>query len=271
MSKRFTDANKWSDPWFTELSTSDKMLWLYILDTCNQIGVLDFSKKWADMATGTRTNIDEFAEASDGRVVKLKNGKYFIPKFLKYQNCKISIKSPAHKPIIKLMESSPELISQFVEILTDETLTHFKDNLPHTLCHSLYDRLQVRVRVPVEVEVGVEEEVGVDVEEATVDAVSKKIPSKEEFVKYLVDELPKLNPEWSAPRASRAASLQYETYIEAGWKDGFGNEIKVWKSKAKNAMANKKPWSFGPAHEIAAEGMTLMEKIELERQQGRGF
>ena len=42
-------------------------------------------------------------------------------------------------------------------------------------------------------------------------------------------------------------SQQFETYVEDGWKDGFGRPIKNWKNKAKNCLTAKKPWNYGKA------------------------
>ena len=74
-------------------------------------------------------------------------------------------------------------------------------------------------------------------------------PTEPEFVAYLVDALPVINPEWTKERATSAAKLQFETYAENGWKDGNGKQVKNWKTKAKNAISYKKPWSFGKAPE----------------------
>lgn len=72
-------------------------------------------------------------------------------------------------------------------------------------------------------------------------------PDLNEFTDYLVNSLPKINPEWTENRSKRAASLQYETYVLSNWHDGNGKKIKNWKNKARNAFAYKKPSSFGKA------------------------
>ena len=70
-------------------------------------------------------------------------------------------------------------------------------------------------------------------------------PTIEEFITYLKTALPKMNPDWQPEQIQRAATCQFDTYTEQGWKDGNGKQIKIWKTKAKNAMIHKKPWNFG--------------------------
>jgi len=38
MPKRFTDSEKWKDPWFRKLSTTGKLLFLYLCDQCDIAG-----------------------------------------------------------------------------------------------------------------------------------------------------------------------------------------------------------------------------------------
>jgi lambda repressor-like predicted transcriptional regulator len=70
-------------------------------------------------------------------------------------------------------------------------------------------------------------------------------PSREEFIAYAVETLPKKNPDWSPEQATRCADHQFETYIDQNWRDGNGKPVKNWKSKSINSMLHKKPWSFG--------------------------
>ena len=70
-------------------------------------------------------------------------------------------------------------------------------------------------------------------------------PEVDEFVNYCVMKLEELNPEWTKGRSTKAARLKYETYREAGWKDGNGKAIKNWKTKALNSLKFEKPWSYG--------------------------
>ena len=70
-------------------------------------------------------------------------------------------------------------------------------------------------------------------------------PSREDFVAYAVETLPKKNPDWSPEQATRCADHQFETYVDQSWCDGNGKPVKNWKSKSINSMLHKKPWNFG--------------------------
>tara|TARA_R100001463_G_scaffold10301_13_gene30258 strand:+ start:743 stop:1498 length:756 start_codon:yes stop_codon:yes gene_type:complete len=70
-------------------------------------------------------------------------------------------------------------------------------------------------------------------------------PSREEFIAYAVETLPKSNPDWSPEQATRCAYQQFETYVDQNWHDGNGKPVKNWKRKSINSMLHKKPWSFG--------------------------
>jgi len=131
MSKRFTDTDKWRDPWFTELEPVNKLIWLYLIDNCNQIGVIDFSKRMADFLIGENTDIVSFIDVCDSRVEVLSDGKLIITKFLSFQNGKISQNSPAHKPIIKLLSES------------EDAFKIINSNNPNTINDTLLDTLLV--------------------------------------------------------------------------------------------------------------------------------
>ena len=39
MAKRFTDTEKWKDPWFCALTEKEKLFWVYIVDNCDHAGI----------------------------------------------------------------------------------------------------------------------------------------------------------------------------------------------------------------------------------------
>lgn len=100
--KRFTETTRWSDPWFRRLSVPTKLLWCYLTDNCNSIGLIDLDLEAASFHIGTDIEISHLTELGD-RVQRLKDGKIFIPKFIPFQYGELSETCPAHKPVLKLV------------------------------------------------------------------------------------------------------------------------------------------------------------------------
>tara|TARA_B110000014_G_scaffold148951_1_gene103776 strand:+ start:48 stop:830 length:783 start_codon:yes stop_codon:yes gene_type:complete len=74
-------------------------------------------------------------------------------------------------------------------------------------------------------------------------------PTLEDFTTYLQESLPKINPEWTPERITRASQLQHETYTDQEWHTGGDKprKIKNWRTTTKNSMKHQKPWQFGSA------------------------
>lgn len=102
MSKRFTDTNKWNDPWFSNLSDGTKLLWLFILDMCNPAGIWEFNKKVveAHLWEGVLNQIPDLGN----RVKKIGENKYFIVKFIPFQYANLKPSVSSHRAIIKMLE-----------------------------------------------------------------------------------------------------------------------------------------------------------------------
>lgn len=101
--KRFTETLKWRDPWYRRLSPTAKLLWGYLTDNCNCIGLIDLDLEAASFDIGAKVEERHLTEL-ESRTQALGNGKIFIPKFIHFQNGKLSDSCPAHKPIFKLIE-----------------------------------------------------------------------------------------------------------------------------------------------------------------------
>jgi hypothetical protein len=84
INKRFTDTGKWQDAWFSGLSLELKLLWLFLIDSCDCAGMWEVNHKYAEFVIGAPVNWEKVVEVFNGRVKC--TGKYwFIPKFLAFQ------------------------------------------------------------------------------------------------------------------------------------------------------------------------------------------
>ena len=103
MSKRFTDSEKFRDIWYRKLSPTHKCFWEYLLSECDNAGIIEIDFESASFHIGaevTENDLNIFA----GRVIKLKDGKYFIPKFIEFQQGELNPLNNAHKPIIERLK-----------------------------------------------------------------------------------------------------------------------------------------------------------------------
>jgi hypothetical protein len=85
MSKRFTDTDKWDDPWFDELENDEKLMWLYLCDKCSIAGIWKVNFKKMRYHCNTEKTNDEICELFKERFIEFSPGKWFIPKFLLFQ------------------------------------------------------------------------------------------------------------------------------------------------------------------------------------------
>lgn len=99
--KRFTETNKWTDPWFRRLSGSAKLLWFYLTDNCNAIGLIDLDFAFASNDCAQPIEEKHLAELGD-RVQLLQENKVFLPMFIGSQYGELSPKCLPHKSILKL-------------------------------------------------------------------------------------------------------------------------------------------------------------------------
>jgi len=105
MGKRFTDPNKWDDPWFTELNDQMKLLWLYLCDKCDNAGVWVVNPKLAEFQLGFRIDWQLAINVFEGRVEILPGGrKWHLTKFVSFQQPGgLSDKKNAHRQILRLL------------------------------------------------------------------------------------------------------------------------------------------------------------------------
>ena len=109
--KRFTETQKWEDPWFRKLRPEMKLLWQWLCDRCDNAGVIEPDVELASFQIGYQYPMDTLLEFG-GRIVNLPCGKWFIPKFIEFQYGKLSEECKAHKPIyLSLQKHGIERVS----------------------------------------------------------------------------------------------------------------------------------------------------------------
>ena len=85
--KRMTDTGKWTR-WFRKAPAHVKLMWLYLLDSCEYTGIWKVELDQAEFAIGEPINVDEFlsiVNAEEDRVVQLSDKWWFLPGFIPFQ------------------------------------------------------------------------------------------------------------------------------------------------------------------------------------------
>jgi hypothetical protein len=83
--KRFTDAEKWKDPFFENLSNNFKLIWLYLLDDCDNAGLWGKSIKRLNFHCNTNVTEQELLKVLGKRIIPITESLWLIPKFLEFQ------------------------------------------------------------------------------------------------------------------------------------------------------------------------------------------
>lgn len=103
--KRFTETTKWNDPWFEALPSIYKLFFLFLCDSCDNAGVWNVSLRTAKHFVDPAIELDEALSAFGNRVEDIGNDKWFLVKFISFQQKNILNEAiPAHLNIIRLLE-----------------------------------------------------------------------------------------------------------------------------------------------------------------------
>ena len=106
MPKRFTDSEKWEDPWFRKLPPYGKLMILYLYDKCDIAGFWEIDLEAAAFKIGI--SHQEALEAIKGleRAYET-NGEYiWIKRFVRFQGNKdLNENNKAHLGIIRLLQA----------------------------------------------------------------------------------------------------------------------------------------------------------------------
>lgn len=83
--KRLTDTAKWKNPWFRNLPLKFKLLFLYILDECDNAGVMHLDFELISFSLKEHFSLDEFSQYLGEKVHFLATDKIIIRNFVTYQ------------------------------------------------------------------------------------------------------------------------------------------------------------------------------------------
>jgi len=85
MAKRFTDTEKWKDVWYTDLSNDNKIIWQYLLDTCDESGILKLNLRLLNFNCSTNITVEDFTSIFQNRVTLVNKEYWVINKFCYFQ------------------------------------------------------------------------------------------------------------------------------------------------------------------------------------------
>jgi hypothetical protein len=85
MAQRFTDSNKWLDNWFSNLPNDYKIVWLYLLDTCDNAGIFQINMRLLNFNCSTNITEHDLLKTFIGRITKFDTDKCIINKFCIFQ------------------------------------------------------------------------------------------------------------------------------------------------------------------------------------------
>ena len=114
--RRFTQTDKWDDPWFRSLPGVHKLAFLYIIDRCNNAGFWEVDLDAMQFHTKIDQKHLEGACKALARGIDESQGWVFVKNFLRHQkNDCLNEANPAHRQIIGLiveqLERFPSVIS----------------------------------------------------------------------------------------------------------------------------------------------------------------
>ena len=107
MSKRFTETDKWKSPSFRKMPPTQKLVWFYLMENCNNAGFIEWDAEACAFVTGMK--VEHVTGAYEGLIRGLVGAKgsdwVYIPEFLKMQkNLPLNPENNAHRQIITLVE-----------------------------------------------------------------------------------------------------------------------------------------------------------------------
>lgn len=104
MAKRFSDSDKWKKTFFSDLSTEAKLVWIYLLDNCDNTGVWSANFKLLSFQVGFDVAEKDVKSWFSSKIVFIENDKILIKPFIEFQYGALNHNNNAHKPVLKMLE-----------------------------------------------------------------------------------------------------------------------------------------------------------------------
>jgi hypothetical protein len=203
MAYRFTNTDKWSDAWFSELKPIEKLLFNYLCDNCDIAGFVEVTiKKWSyDIGSDSRSIEGALKGLQRGLTYSVLGDCIFINNFLKHQkNLPLNENNKAHKGILRRFE----LYSHKFDIQdVDEFIQGASKGLSS----------------PIGIGNGKGSGIG---EGKKPPETTNPMPTFEEFKTYALEKEPLID--------LKDLEFKYEAWKVNGWKTGKDKKIKNWKS-----------------------------------------
>lgn len=119
MTSRFTQTEKWEDPWYRKLKPNEKLLFNYICDKCDIAGFWEVDLEFAAIVTQISPRAIRGAFEGLCRAY-ISNGTYiWLRNFIRHQkNWPLNPKNNAHRAIIARLDRHPEFQLDFQEELS---------------------------------------------------------------------------------------------------------------------------------------------------------
>ncbi len=225
---RSVNTRYWDDNFVTELTSSEKLLFLYLLTNplTNLLGIYEITIKRISFDTSLkidtiRKGLERFKK--DKRVYFV-DGFIILPNFLKNQRLNTNMKIGITK-----------IFNQLPIKLKDSILANDSKGLPNDY-QTIWNAM-----LKYEIEVKIEEE------------IEKGKGSKKGFVPPLLDEWIKYFEENGYKKD--VAERSFRAYEVADWFDSTGKKVKNWKQKAINV------W-FKDENKILASNDWIKDRVE---------
>ena len=86
MAKRFIETTIWTqNKWFRKLDLEYKVLWFYLISSCDPVGVWEEDIELASFIIGYTYSIDSLLIVYEGKIKKISEKKYWIVDFCNFQ------------------------------------------------------------------------------------------------------------------------------------------------------------------------------------------